>query len=206
MLKGILVALEGIDGAGKSTQIRLLTSFYEAQGFEVVATKEPTDGPYGRQIRQSAQTGRLPVLEEYALFNQDREEHVRTTIQPSLERGAIVLVDRYYFSTAAYQGIRGLNPEQIIEESEARFPRPDLLVVLDLPVDLGLSRVRARGVADAFERRADLEACALIFRSFTGPDVLTVDATQTPEALTPIIVEAMQACLAARDTSTSNPE
>ena len=200
MERGILVAIEGIDGAGKSTQIAALATLFGEAGLRVFATREPTDGPFGKAIRATATTGRLPVEEELALFQQDRDQHVRELIRPELAAGAMVLIDRYYFSTAAYQGIRGLDPAKIVQDSEARFPRPDLLVVLDLTPDQGLARVDARGAGtDQFERRGDLARCADIFRSFTGPDVVHLDAARAPEAVTRDVVAAiLRGPLAAR--------
>ena len=192
MRPGILLALEGIDGAGKTTQVRTLAQCFKDLGMRVVTTKEPTSGPYGQAIRATAHTGRLPVAEELDLFEKDRAEHVRQLIEPELADGALVIVDRYYFSTAAYQGIRGMDPHEIVARNEAFAPRPDLLVVLDVPADVGVSRVRARDeVENLFERVDDLRRCREIFASFEGDDVIQVDAGQAPENVTRHIVEAL---------------
>lgn len=193
MKSGVLVAFEGIDGAGKSTQIAAVAAEFGARGWEVVTTREPTDGPHGRALRASARTGRLPVHEELELFERDRRDHVHTVISPGLERGALVLVDRYYFSTAAYQGIRGLDPADIVARNEAFAPRPHLLVVLTLPAHVGLARVQSRGGADEFERLADLQRCAEIFAAFQGDWVVHVDATQPVPAITREIVARLSA-------------
>lgn len=192
MRPGILVAIEGIDGAGKSTQLRALQRALLGLGLQVVVTKEPTDGVYGRRIRATAATGRLPPDKELALFLADREEHVRELLIPSLEAGAVVLVDRYYPSTVAYQGSRGLDPRELLQRNEAFAPRPDLTVLLDLPAEVGLSRVRRRDVEEnLFERLEDLQRCRIIFNDLELPGLLRLDATQEPEALTQQIVAAL---------------
>src|SRR4051812_21534342 len=96
--RGVLVAVEGIDGAGKTTQTRLVADRLRALGFDVVTSKEPTTGRWGQMLRDSALTGRLEPAEELAAFVADRREHVATLIEPALGAGKIVLVDRYYFS------------------------------------------------------------------------------------------------------------
>ncbi len=191
MYPGILLVLEGIDGAGKSTQVRALTSLFTQIGAPVVATREPTDGPHGRALRQSAAAGRLPVEEEVALFEQDRRAHVAEVLLPGLREGALVIVDRYYYSTAAYQGIRGLDPQEIIARNESFAPRPDLLVVLDLPVETALARVRARGAEDAFERRQDLTRIRDVFLGVQGAFVRRVAADQPAETITRAILAAL---------------
>ncbi len=191
--RGMLVAFEGIDGAGKTTQVQLLAHHQRATGVEVVSTKEPTSGPHGTRLRASATTGRLSPGDELALFEADRREHVAEIIHPALERGAVVLVDRYYFSTAAYQGARGFDPEDILARNETFAPAPDLLVLLDLPVEEALARIRRRGdgSGNAFERQEALTACAAIFARFARPSLLRVDATQTPEAIHAQILERL---------------
>ena len=129
---GHLIILEGIDGTGKSTQAKLLANSLRDQGHRVVLSREPTDGACGRRLRESATTGRLSPEEELQLFHQDRREHVETLIEPSLHGGEIVILDRYYFSTMAYQGVRGFDPQEIRRVNEEFAPQPDLLLLLDL--------------------------------------------------------------------------
>ena len=129
---GLLLAMEGIDGAGKTTQIRALESLLRQAEVPHVATKEPTNGPWGRRIRESARTARMAPNDELEAFLRDRREHVTDLLTPSLQAGKVVLVDRYYFSTVAYQGARGLDPKDLLARN-AFAPEPDLLIVLDLP-------------------------------------------------------------------------
>lgn len=193
MRPGVLVAIEGIDGAGKSTQARALQRALSSLGLSVVCTKEPTDGPIGRKIRATATTGRLPPEQELELFLADRAEHVRELLIPSLEAGAVVIVDRYYPSTVAYQGSRGLDPEALLARN-AFAPEPDLLVLLDLPADVGLSRVRGRDTEEnLFEQLEDLRRCRAIFNALQLPGLLRLDATAPAEQLTHQIVAALLA-------------
>ena len=174
---GFLVVLEGIDGAGKSTQARMLGERLTARGHRVVLSREPTMGQYGKLLRESAQTGRLSIEEEVELFLKDRREHVNELILPRLREGCVVIVDRYYFSTAAYQGARGVDPQELIRRNEEFAPEPDLLVLFDLPVEDGLSRVRARGdQADHFEQVEALRRVREIFLSINKPYLVKVDA------------------------------
>ncbi len=183
-LPGLLVAFEGIDGAGKTTQLRRLADRLVAAGHDVVCSKEPTDGPWGRKIRAAARSGqRLPIADELAAFLEDRKAHVAALIRPALARGAAVFLDRYYFSTIAYQGARGLDPLQLQRDNEAIAPRPDATLLFDIAADDALVRVRARGAADAFEERDALLRVAAVFATISCPSVRHVDALGTPDAV-----------------------
>ncbi|MFO0603809.1 MAG: dTMP kinase [Polyangiales bacterium] len=192
---GALVAIEGIDGAGKTTQSRRLAEALAADGYEVVRTHEPTDGPWGRRIRASGETGRLSPREEFEAFLEDRREHVRDLLAPSLEAGRVVLVDRYYFSSMAYQGARGLDPAVIRAENERVAPRPDLLVILEIEPAAGVARVNARGKGNLFEREDDLRRAAAIFDAITDPAPLRLDATRPEGELTKEILAALRGVL-----------
>ena len=145
--QGVLIALEGIDGAGKTTQAQLLKDFLRQKGFEVVCFKEPTPGPWGRKIAEIARWGRkgISAQEEMELFLRDREEDVRDNILPALRENKIVIMDRYYYSSIAYQGALGLDPNEIKEINEQRFPKPDLVFILTIPPAEGIKRILSRG-------------------------------------------------------------
>jgi len=182
--RGLLLAMEGIDGAGKTTQVRNLAALLEQAAVPFLTTKEPTGGPWGQKIRASAKSGRLPPAEELEAFLLDRREHVVQVLQPALAGGKVVLVDRYYFSTVAYQGARGLDPQDLLAQN-AFAPEPDILVVLDVPPELGLRRVRERGdVADHFEREEELRKVREIFRGLQLPYLHLVDGTQEAASVT----------------------
>jgi dTMP kinase len=181
---GFLVVIEGIDGTGKSTQAEMLQERLSSRGLRVLRTREPTTGKWGQMLRDSAVTGRLSIDEEVETFIKDRREHVETKILPALRDGTIVIVDRYYFSTAAYQGARGLDPKELIRRNEEFAPEPDLLVLLDLDVSQGLDRVRTRGDrANLFEQTDALRRAREIFLSIDKPYLYKIDARQDPQSV-----------------------
>ncbi len=180
-LPGLLLAFEGIDGAGKTTQLHALAALLRAEGRPVLTTKQPTDGPWGRKIRAAAASGeRLPIEDELHAFLEDRKLHVREMIRPALEQGTAVLIDRYYFSTIAYQGARGLDPVALQAQNEAIAPLPDATLLFEIDVDTALSRVAGRGAADAFERRDSLEAVAAVFAKITCPSITRIRGIGAP--------------------------
>ncbi len=180
---GSLIVFEGLDGSGKSTQLPRLAARLEAGGREVVRTREPYDCAAGRRIRELAQlaTPTAPA-EELALFVEQRRVHVRELIAPALARGAVVLSDRYFLSTVAYQGARGFDPARLLAESEAEFPLPDLALLLVLAPEAGLARVAARGgpAEPAFERADFLARVGAGFDALDRPYLARVDASGTP--------------------------
>ncbi|CAG0955490.1 dTMP kinase [Myxococcaceae bacterium] len=178
MNPGRLIVFEGLDGSGKSTQLARLAVRLRERGERVVETREPTQGPHGRRIRQLAAEGRrAPPAQELALFVADRREHVASVIEPALRDRCWILCDRYFLSTAAYQGARGLAAEQILAESEAEFPLPALALLFDLAPARCLERVHARGgVETAFERLDRLERVAEIFARLERPYLMRIDA------------------------------
>ncbi len=183
MAKGFFIVIEGIDGTGKSTQAARLADWFRDSGREVVHSHEPTDGPWGKKLRESAATGRLSPADELEYFLNDRHQHVEELIAPSLAAGKIVILDRYYFSTMAYQGARGFDPVEIRRRNEAFAPVPDLLLILDLDIDIALGRIGARGdTANEFEKRDNLERCREIFLSLKDePFVRVIDTNATPD-------------------------
>ncbi|MEM6931688.1 MAG: dTMP kinase [Myxococcota bacterium] len=185
---GWLFVIEGIDGTGKSTQVAALAAWLRDQGWVVHERREPTQGPHGQALRASAATGRRSLDEELRLLELDRRDHVRDVIRPALEAGEIVVLDRYYFSTAAYQGARGADPSAIVAHHETFAPRPDLTVVLDLDPEASRARIARRGALDAFEDLENLRICRDIFRSLLARDVVLVDAASSPEAVTEELV------------------
>ena len=183
MNKGLLIAFEGIDGTGKSTQIRLLADYLRAKGFEVIETREPTDGPYGRKIRHLYVNRQSSTPEqELELFVQDRRQHVDKVIAPALAEGKIVLTDRYYFSTAAYQGAAGMDPKAIFA-ANAFAPKPDLVVLLVMDPEESVHRIeQLRGEQlNDFEQVEQLRKVADLFASFSDDCILRVNAAMPIE-------------------------
>lgn len=181
---GFLIAIEGIDGAGKTTQAHMLAQLCEAHDLMHSRSKEPTRGKFGSILRESALTGRLSLEEELDLFLKDRREHVASLINPALERNEIVILDRYYFSTAAYQGARGAIPDEVIRENLKFAPEPDLLIILDVPPEIGRARIRERGdEPNAFEDAASLQRARDIFNALELDYVRRIDAKTGPEII-----------------------
>jgi dTMP kinase len=193
---GLLIVFDGLDGCGKSTQRDLLCDLLRAKQIEVIATKEPTEGKVGRRIREMARSQeRVAPEQELEWFMEDRREHVREVIQPGLAAGAVVLSDRYWLSTVAYQGARGLDAEAIARANESEFPDPDLALIFEIAAAEGLARVNARGgVAEpAFEELEFLTRVAMVFASIDRPWIERIDARPTPDEIHRAVVERVRA-------------
>jgi dTMP kinase len=176
--RGRLIVLEGIDGSGKTTQARSLLRRLRRRGFKAAFFREPTRGRWGREIKRHARTaGSLTPEEELALFVKDRRENVAKNLRPALAAGKVVVLDRYYFSTIAYQGAKGLDPGRIRRMNEAFALRPDLVIFLDIDAPAGLGRIAGRKTRDElFEREDYLVRVARIFASFRSPRFVHLDA------------------------------
>ena len=181
----ILVALEGIDGSGKSTQAHLLREALEGRGIDAVVYREPGDSEFGDQLRQQFRNGRtVSAQEEAGLFIEDRKIDVRDNILPALAAGKVVVMDRYYFSTMAYQGALGLDVEELRERNEAFAPRPHVTLILDVPAETSAARIHAsREAPDSYEGTEYLAKVRDLFLSFVDGDVVEIDATASTEAL-----------------------
>jgi dTMP kinase len=196
---GFLLAIEGIDGTGKSTQAKAVAGALERRGLEVVLTREPTNGPWGRKLRESAATGRLSPAEELHAFLEDRTQHVRELIRPSLEAGRVVITDRYYFSTVAYQGARGFDPDDLMRRNEAIAIEPHLLVLIDLDPETSLSRIGRRdGAGNEFETLAQLRRSREIFLGIRKPYLVRLDGRLSTGELEAEILVAFDRAVAAR--------
>lgn len=184
---GHLIVLEGIDGSGKSTLAAWLAERLRDAGNDAVLRREPTDGPAGRELRRIITEGRKGIAPkvETALFIEDRRHHVASGIGPDLKEGRVVVLDRYYLSTAAYQGALGMDPEAIMAENESFAPRPDLALLLDLPVSTALERITLGrgGQRSAFEKEAYLEQVRELFLGIRRPWFRLIDADRLEPAL-----------------------
>jgi dTMP kinase len=150
-------------------------------------------------LRQSAVTGRLSPEEELETFIADRKQHVDELILPSLVAGKIVVLDRYYFSTAAYQGSRGLDWREILRRNEAFAPEPDVLLIPELGVERALERIRLRGdVANEFERLENLQKVDAVFQALDRPELSRLDAGLAPEQLCQKAVDVVERALLQR--------
>jgi len=182
---GLFICFEGIDGSGKTTHSHLIVERLRTLGYEAVYTTEPTRwSEPGKRLRESffAPT-RLPVKAEFRLFLEDRIFHVKSEVIPLLNDGKIVVTDRYYFSSVAYQGARGLDWQYILEENEKIAIAPNLVIFLDVPVDVAIDRIaskRTEGV-NTFEKEECLRKVKDIYLLLADrfPKLITkLDATK----------------------------
>ena len=181
---GVLVNLEGIDGCGKSTQSKLLLEKLEGEGEKVIILKEPTKRPHGQKLWDVLHGKRKATNEEILeLFVLDRIQHVEEKIQPALDDGTVILMDRYYYSSMAYQVAGGIDVEEI-REKHVFAPKPDVVLIFDLPVSVALERVKGHSDADEFEKEEHLEKVREAYLDLENdPLVRIVDATGTPEEI-----------------------
>ncbi len=196
--RGKLIAFEGIDGCGKSTQLEMLAGALRGRGIDVVTTREPTSGEHGQRIRAMARSGeRVDPKQELEWFVLDRREHVASVIEPGLAAGRVVLTDRYYLSSVAYQGARGLDAKSILADSEAEFPLPDLVVIIEIDPEKGLARVGARGgVAEPVFEEIDFQRrVAEQFAALGCAYLMRVPGDGAPEAVHRRVAEIVLARL-----------
>ncbi len=204
----MFITFEGIEGAGKTTVIQGIAKILEERGSSVLVTREPGGSTFGTSLRSLLLScdSDLDELAELYLFLADRAQHVSKVLRPALDRGDIVLCDRYIDSTTAYQGYaRGLDQDELhtLNAIASRGLKPDLTLVLDLPVEEGLARAAKRRSlmqSDA-EARFDLEklsfhqAVAAGFHAIAASEpqrVRLVNAARCRE-------EVMRACMAEID-------
>lgn len=180
---GLFFAFEGIDGAGKTTQALRLKDRLEKSGRPALYVKEPTDGVWGRKVREIAQKGRAGVTLEQELeyFIRDRDQDVRENIRPALIQGQVVIADRYFYSTIAYQSALGLDREEI-RRRNLGFPVPDLVFLPEISIELSQERItQGRGeTANLGYEQADfLARVKAVFDSLTDPNLVRFPGDQT---------------------------
>lgn len=157
-MSGLFITLEGPEGAGKSTNRDYLATRFREQGIDVVLTREPGGTPLAERIREIllAPSDELMASDtELLLMFAARAQHIDQVIRPALERGCVVICDRFTDATYAYQGGgRGLSHQRIavLEDFVQGALRPDMTLVFDLPVEVGLARAAERGCLDRFEQ------------------------------------------------------
>ncbi len=189
---GLFVVVEGIDGTGKSTLVSNLYKILRKKGVDVLVTFEPTHGKWGRKIRQSfSMSKRMEPEQELSLFLKDRKEHLRETVIPALEAGRVVLCDRYYFSTMAYQGAMGLDPKGIKERNTTFAISPDICFLLELSPDKAIERIThgRKEAINNFEKLEYLNKVAEIFSSLNEDCIIRLDAAMSPERLSKTAAE-----------------
>jgi dTMP kinase len=153
---GKLIVIEGIDGAGKSTLFEILKKKFSHKN--VVFSFEPTQGQHGKILRNLLREAKVDQETLLELFVKDRTEHVEKLILPSLKEGKTILLDRYYLSTIAYQGVHFRELSYLLLKNETIAPLPDLVIYLDIPVKLALERIQKRNKdISLFEREDHLK-------------------------------------------------
>jgi dTMP kinase len=208
---GVLIAFEGGDGAGKSTQAARLVTWLSERGSDVLATRQPGGTPVGAAVRSillEPATGELSARTEALLYAADKAEHVDRVILPALERGAVVVTDRYVDSTLAYQGAgRALTSEDLqwLVDWATCGLRPSLTVLLDVDSETGSARLTGRDRLEAepadFHRRIRQR-----FRALAEADpqrYLVLDAHGDVEGIAAAVRERVEALLAERSTDSS---
>ena len=195
--RGVLIAFEGIDGGGKTTQVARTKIHLDEERYAVVSLQEPTKGPWGRKIREVAQLGRgqMTAREELRLFLKDRQEDVERNIRPALTQKKIVLLDRYYYSSMAYQGALGLDPAEIQRANEAFAPKPDLVIILQISPQVSLPRLKEgrEGKVDrAYEQETYLMRVQKIYDELEGPHIHRLDARGPQKEVTAQVLEIIQ--------------
>jgi dTMP kinase len=162
-LRGKFITLEGIDGSGKSTQLRLLSGDLRSRGLDVVTTREPGGTPLGRRLREAFLETEETVapMAELLLFAADRAQHVEFLIKPSLQQGRVVISDRYADATYAYQGAGRGFPEQTVKQIIKLATgglKPDLTLFFDISVERSFDRTHSRDETGERKNRMDLES------------------------------------------------
>jgi len=202
---GRFITFEGIEGVGKSTQIERLRAALEADGREVVATREPGGTPLAERIREVVLNDRgepVPPMAELMLMFAARAVHTENRIRPALARGAWVLCDRYTDATYAYQGGgRGIAAADIapLAALAQRGLGPDLTILLDAPVAVALARARSRcGTADRIEAETSafferVRACYLARAAAEPKRIRIIDASRTLDAIAEDIARTVRA-------------
>lgn len=210
MIEGLFIAIEGIDGAGTTTQAKRLVESLASNGLPMHLTREPSDGPIGALIRQIL-TGRVvvpgikgPRAPDWAtmalLFAADRVDHIEAEVAPNLADGVTVVTDRYDYSSVAYQSITaGGGPEVAVwvREINRHARRPDLTVVIDVPADVASRRRDVRGGTPELYEDDDLqtrlaEFYASIEVHFPGDRIVHVDGTASVDEVAAKILAAVR--------------
>jgi len=205
--RGRFITFEGGEGAGKSTQVRQLAARLKAAGREVVATREPGGSPGAEAIRAllvQGEADRWSALTETLLMYAARRDHIERVIAPALARGAWVICDRFADSTWAYQGAAGGTDPALIRTLETAIlgeTRPDLTLILDLPVTEGLARANGRGDAEGrFEAKGQafherLRQAFLEIARAEPKRCAVIDAARSPDEVEALIWAAVDARL-----------
>jgi len=193
MVKGIFIVVDGMDGSGKSEMTVVLYNYFlKNNKYSILMTSEPTDGKYGKEARNILENEKDPNINSQKmleLFIKDREEHLRNTILPFLNKSNgheanIVICDRYYYSTIAFQATQGLDMKMLIEINKD-FLKPDIAFIMDVNPEIALERIKERK-KEKFEQLKfmnKLRGKYLELPRFIKDNIVIVDASKTPEQI-----------------------
>lgn len=208
----MFIAIEGIDGSGKGTHTKKLNKWVKEKGHDTFLTQEPTGGPIGALLRDALKKGELEPSTEALLFAADRAEHVKE-IKQKLADGAVVITERYFYSSIAYQSASGLSIKWLMELN--RFaPIPDLVLFLDIPPEVGLSRISSgsslRGKVrerEHFERQGFLEKVRDVYLDLANENNFEViDAAGEIDEVQTAIRRRVSHLLSEKESSRNRPE
>jgi len=204
LAKGFFAVFDGLDGSGKGTMVKEAHRFLLEKGVapeRIFTTAEPTHGYFGKKVREllSAQIDpSLSAKQFLDLYVADRKEHLEKEITPALAAGKIVLCDRFKYSTFVYQSIQGI-PLEKIRSLHSGMSVPDLVFILDLPVDDALKRIARRTKTEVFEQRAFMEKVRMGFLSlkeiFQKEEIIFIDASRPKKSVSREIATALAAKL-----------
>lgn len=207
--RGCFVTLEGLEGVGKTTNLEFVVGFLREQGIDLLVTREPGGTGVGEAIRQVVLGGQheISALAELLLIATARMEHVNTVIEPALARGQWVVSDRYLDASVAYQGGgRELGRDVVLQWHDALsiHLQPDLTLLLDMPVEAGLARMRERGEPDRIERESlaffERARAGYLAQAEASPDrVSVINAAHPLVAVRVAVLDRLEEFLATRD-------
>lgn len=178
--KPLLVVFEGIDGSGKTSLSKMLLTYLKKKSLDVLWFREPADSEWGKKIRELANLKEsIPIEQELEYFIKDRQWNVKHNILPNLAQNKIVILDRYYFSTACYQGARGLDMEEIIKTNTEFAPVPEITFIIDVDVDTALQRIKQNREQEVklFEKKDFLQKVRQNYLKLHGPTIHIIDGT-----------------------------
>lgn len=188
----LFIVFEGIDGSGKSTQAQRLADYFKTRSVPVILTAEPSDSPSGLLLKSLK--SRLDPETEAQLFIEDRRHHVQNVILPSLAAGYSVICDRYVYSSVAYQGSRGISPDEILNRNFQFAPVPDIVFLIEIPVELAMERIRKNrsGNFSAFEKLESLRQVDKIYRSLDRKEIVRIDGTKIEQQVAQAIIDSVK--------------
>lgn len=193
-MNNLFIVFEGIDGSGKSTQCDMLYKYIADKGVEVKKLAEPTTGRWGTELRAMLKSSAPPpVKTQIDMFIKDRIDDCEKNIIPCLNSGTTVVMDRYFYSNAAYQGFSGITPSEIINRNiRERFPLPHRIYFIDIPAETAMERILKRngsGSTELFEKKEFLEMVRSNFLSIADDRFLIVNGEGDVESIFKIIRE-----------------